>query len=71
MVYTVIDCRPKQNERWEEIRRRRTNAKWAEEAAERKRWAAAWRLRARARRGQREREQRERKEREQRDAELS
>ena len=66
MVYTVIDCRPKQKETWEEIRRLRKNAKWAEAAAERKRWAAAWRLRVRALREQREREQRERKEREQR-----
>ena len=59
MVYTDIDCR------W--LWR---NGKWAEEAAARKRRAAAWKLRARARRGLHEREQHERKEREQRDAEL-
>ena len=58
MVYTVIDCRPKQNERWKEIRRLRKTAQWEAEVAERKRWAAAWRLRARALREQREREKR-------------
>ena len=65
MVYTVIDCRPKQSEAWKEIRRLRKTAQWEAEAAGRKRWAAAWRLRVRALRGQREREQREREEHEQ------
>ena len=64
MPYTVIYCFQEQRDRWHKVIKAEKLAEWKAERAERKRWAAAWRLRAKE-----EREWREREGREQRNAE--